>query len=175
MEKIDHRSGWSRFTLSHPGLLAVAVVLAPALWASLVWTSNPHEHIAGLLCEAVTLLFLLGLCHSTATNLTIRIRDLAQCWRVPWYILSKDWEITVLLVKDVLHLGRAQSLFRVCGFDSSTHDPVRVARTVMAVAFTTAAPNFIVIGIDPSQSRMLFHQIARGEVPEMTKALGAKG
>lgn len=175
MERIDHPWRRTRSTLAHPRLLVFAVMLAPALWASLVWTSNPHEHAVGLLFETATLVFMLALCHSTATNLTIRLRDLAQCWRVPWYILSKDWEITVLLVKDILHLGRAQSLFRVCGFDSSTHDPVRVARTVMAVAFTTAAPNFIVLGIDPSQSRMLFHQIERGDVPQMTKALGARG
>jgi hypothetical protein len=36
------------------------------------------------------------------------------------------------------------------------------------------APNFIVIGIDFHQSRMLFHQLRRSSVPKMTKSLGAQ-
>ncbi|RXH53979.1 hypothetical protein GRAN_4948 [Granulicella sibirica] len=35
----------------------------------------------------------------------------------------------------------------------------------MAIAYTTASPNIIVIGIDPAQSRMLFHQIKDGKNP----------
>jgi hypothetical protein len=40
--------------------------------------------------------------------------------------------------------------------------------------YTTTAPNFIVIGIDPDLSRMLFHQIERSSVPKMTRELGAQ-
>jgi hypothetical protein len=36
------------------------------------------------------------------------------------------------------------------------------------------APNFIIIGIDAAQSRMIFHQLERSEVPRMTKELGAQ-
>jgi hypothetical protein len=44
----------------------------------------------------------------------------------------------------------------------------------LATIYTTVAPNFIVIGIDPELSRMLFHQLERSSVPKMTGALGAQ-
>jgi hypothetical protein len=103
-----------------------------------------------------------------------RIADLGQAWRIPWYILSKVFEIIVILVKDLLGIRRAGSFYRVSGFKTSKSDPQLVARRVLATFYTTMAPNFIVIGIDFRQSRMLFHQLKRSSVSRMTKALGAQ-
>jgi hypothetical protein len=140
-----------------------------------VATSNPHEMELGALCVAATVLFTGFVVRTTGVKFALRARDFAQGWRIPWYVLSGIADITLVLIKDVLHVERAMNLFRVCGFDTSKRDPVRIARTVLAVTYTTCAPNFIVIGIDPAQSRMLFHQISRSGVPVMTKELGAKG
>jgi hypothetical protein len=131
--------------------------------------------IVGAICVAATTLFVLFVSSSTGPNLTFRMRDVAQFWRIPWYVVSGVWEITLVLIRDVLQISPAEDLYRVCGFDSSKHDPVRKARTVLAVLYTTMAPNFIVLGVDPALSRMLFHQISASAVPQMTKALGAKG
>jgi hypothetical protein len=87
---------------------------------------------------------------------------------------SGIWEITIVFLKDLLNLKRAGSFYRVCGFQSSKRDPRIRAREVLATVYTTTAPNFIVIGIDPELSRMLFHQIERSSVPKMTQSLGAQ-
>jgi hypothetical protein len=82
-------------------------------------------------------------------------------------------EIVLILAKDLLGIKRAASLYRVTGFQASDSDPRRVAKGVLATAYTTVAPNFIVIGIDAARKRMLFHQLERSGVSKMTKALGA--
>jgi len=149
-------------------------VLAPALWIAFVASFNPHELFCGAIASSLTVVFLVFVCRSSSEELTLYPRDLIQLWRIPWYIAVDLYGITLVAVRDLLNIERAPSLYRVCGFDTSTQDPVRKARTVLAIAYTTASPNMIVIGIDPAQSRMLFHQIKSSKVPEMTKALGAK-
>jgi hypothetical protein len=62
----------------------------------------------------------------------------------------------------------------VSGFKTSKSDRRLIARRVFATFYTTMAPNFIVIGIDYRQSRMLFHQLERTSVSMMTKDLGAQ-
>jgi hypothetical protein len=109
------------------------------------------------------------------TDLTFRPEDCAQAVHVPLMIVTGVATLTSALVKDVLQIEKPKDLYRVCGFETSKRDPVRKARTVLATAFTTMTPNFIVLGVDASQSRMLFHQIEPTEVPPMTKKLGAKG
>lgn len=169
-------------TLSHPGkamrhpaLLVVSIIASAVLWVLFVATSSPHEMMVGVFCVGATVVFTVFVCDSAGLEMTLRPNDMVQGWRIPWYIVSRVAEITWIFFKDLLHIDPAKNLYRVCGFDSSKSDPVRIARTVMAVAYTTTAPNFIVIGIDPSQSRMLFHQIAASSISPMTKALGAKG
>lgn len=158
----------------HPTLFALSFILAPALWIIFVGSSNLHELIVGAVASLATVVFVTFVCRCSNEELTLRLRDLIQLWRIPWYIAIDVYVVTLVVVRDLLQLQRAQSLYRVCGFDTSVHDPARQARTVMAIAYTTASPNTIVIGIDPTQSRMLFHQIKSSKVPEMTKALGAK-
>ena len=156
-------------------LLAMSVLTAPLLWIGFVSTTNPHELEVGFAACAATVVFSLFVCRCSRTELTLHVSDVAQAWRIPWYMVSGVYEITLLLLKDLFRSVPVGNLFRVCAFDSSRHNPVRMARGVMAVAYTTTAPNFIVVDIDPSQSRMLFHQIGRSSVPKMTKALGARG
>jgi multisubunit Na+/H+ antiporter MnhE subunit len=154
--------------------LAILVLIACAFWIMFVGSFSLDEMLVGLMSVAATVIFTLFVSRRTSSEFTFRGRDLAEAWRIPWYVLSGVWDITLVLVRDVLRLSRADDLYRVCGFDSSKHDPVRKSRTVLAVAYTTAAPNFIVLGVDVSHSRMLFHQISASSVPKMTKALGAK-
>jgi multisubunit Na+/H+ antiporter MnhE subunit len=159
----------------HP-LLAVAFALAaPALWIAFVDTTKLHELLVGLAVCLATLLFTSFVARASQTDRRIRFRDAAQVWRIPGEVASDLYVILVVLLKDLLGIEPAKDLFRVCGFDGSSHDPVRKARTVLAVAYTTMTPNTIVVDIDVSQSRMLFHQLDRKPVSKLTRALGAKG
>jgi hypothetical protein len=118
--------------------------------------------------------FLFAVHQTNPLKVHFRIADLATGWTIPVQLLQRNWQITAVLIKDLLGIQRAQSLFRVVGFKTSKDAPVLVARRVLATLYSTAAPNFIVIGIDYTQSRMLFHQIERTNVSAMTRKLGAQ-
>lgn len=166
----QHRGG----TLQRSwGLLAGAAVAVLLLWRILTDSPKWHELCVGLVATGLTTLFLARIVQTETLKLTFRLRDLVQLWRIPWYILSACWEITSLLFKDLAGQPTG-SFFQDCGFKTSKHDPLLVARSVLAITYTTTSPNFIVIGIDPKQSLMLFHQLKHSNVPKMTQALGAR-
>ena len=151
----------------------VAVCLAVG-WVWLVAGTHLHEMMVGAGVVVLATLYLKAVHDSSQNTLRLEWKDVVQGWRIPWYIVSKNWEITVVLFKDFTYLRRAGSYYRVSGFKTSKRDRAAVGRSVLATVYTTAAPNFIVIGIDPESSRMLFHQIERSRVSKMTQALGAQ-
>lgn len=145
-----------------------------AEWILLVAGVKLQEMIVGAAAVGAAALFLYLIFNGESERAEFRAVDLAAVWRIPWYILSGTWEITLILFRDLLSIRRAGSFYRVGGFRTSKRDPVLIGRRVLATAYTTTAPNFIVIGIDYEQSRMLFHQIERSSVPKMTQSLGAE-
>ena len=154
-------------------LLAFAVAASFGLWVLFVASVHVHEMFVGLFATLASIVFCVFVWRCRQRHLKLCVRDLVQGWRIPWYLVSGVVEITWVLFKDVLHVSPAKSLFRVSGFEPSS-DPEGMARRVLAVAYTTVAPNFIVLGIDECSHRMLFHQIERSDVPRMTQNLGAK-
>jgi hypothetical protein len=157
-----------------PRVVALIATSLAVGWVWLVASTHVHEMIVGAVVVVLATLFVVMVQKSQRETLKFRWKDVVQCWRVPWYIVARIWEISVLLFKDLFFIRRAGSYYRVCGFKSSRRDPEIVAREVLATIYTTMAPNFIVIGIDPDLSRMLFHQIERSGVSKMTQALGAQ-
>ena len=147
--------------------------LAFALWFAFVGTRAAHEMEVGGAAALLTAVFFLFVCRKSRLEMTLRATDVAELWRVPWYVVSDSWQITGVLVKDLLGTSRAESLFRVCGFDAKCDDPEGTGRRVLATAYTSAAPNAIVIGTDVEQGRMLFHQLQRSELTATMKKLGA--
>lgn len=171
-----HESRGSHQQPTAAGTLVFASLMAFVLWVVFVSSSiNIDEMIVGAASVVLTMIFVYSAWRSMGMRLQLRWVDVVQAWRLPWYIATDVITITWVLVKDLLRIEPAKNLFRVCGFDSSRHDPVRIARTVLAVAYSTTAPNSIVIGIDPAQSRMLFHQLAESGMSTMARNLGAKG
>ena len=159
-----------------PGTLLLSVAFAAGLWILFVSSSiNKDEMMVGAVCAIATIVFTFFTARTMGVKFALRLRDFAEGWRLPWYILADAVTVTAVLVKDVFGIERARNLFRVCGFDTSKHDPVRIARTVLAVAYATCSPNSIIIGVDQAQSRMLTHQLKRSAVSVMTKRLGARG
>jgi hypothetical protein len=152
---------------------AISLLLIVGLWILFVDGTRRDEMIVGAGVLLLSGAFLYAVWRNDSLSLEVRLGDLVQAWRIPWYLLSGIYEIVVVLVKDLLGT-RASSFYRVSGFKTSGSDPRLIARRVLATFYTTMAPNFIVIGIDFLQSRMLFHQLERSSVPRMTKALGAQ-
>jgi multisubunit Na+/H+ antiporter MnhE subunit len=164
------RTGRSSFALFIPAL----AVLFFSGWIGFAASVKADELLTGIPVIALLTLFTSALLRSEWQPLRFEPGDLLQCWRVPWYVLSGCWEITAMLARDLFLRRRAGSYYRKCSFRIHKHDPVLLARTVLAVTYTTMAPNFIVIGIDDSQRQMLFHQIERSSVPRMSQRLGAQ-
>ena len=155
------------------GVLALSILVMAGEWILLVAGVKRDEMIVGALSVGAAAAFLQFVYRAEKQKLDIRLKDLATCWRLPWYILNDTWVVTLVLLKDLLGIKRASSFYRVCGFKTAKHDPLLVARRVLATAFTTVTPNSIVIGIDYDRSRMLFHQLQRSRVSKMTQELGA--
>jgi hypothetical protein len=156
------------------GLNALVAFLIAVVWILFVGGTRRDEMIVGAGVLLLSGAFLHLLARKESLTLDLQWADLVTCWRIPWYIVSRVYEITIILIKDLSGVKRAGSFYRVSGFKTGKSDPLLVARRVLATAYTTAAPNFIVIGIDYAQSRMLFHQLERSDVPRMTKELGAE-
>lgn len=151
-----------------------ALSLIISLWIIFVGGISPDEMIVGTAVLLLSAAFLYQVWRTETLTLNLELKDLVQGWRIPWYVLSGCYEIIVVLLKDLFSAKKADSLYRVTGFAASNSDPRLVARRVLAVFFTTMAPNFIVIGIDDQKNRMLFHQLKRSSVPRMAKSLGAQ-
>jgi multisubunit Na+/H+ antiporter MnhE subunit len=150
---------------------AVVVLLA---WVTFTASPKLHELLVGVVATAVTTAFFANVLRTETLRLQPRFRDFAQIWRLPGDILKDSWLVIVVLFKDLAGIERAGSFYRLCGFRSSEHDPVLISRSALATAYATCSPNMIVIGIDPKQSHMIFHQIKRDEVPRLAQELGAQ-
>jgi hypothetical protein len=153
------------------GLSALCLLLIAVLWTLFVGGIRRNEMIVGAGVFFLSTAFLFQIWRIETLHLEVREEDFAQGWRIPLYVVSGVYEIIAILAKDLFGVKRADSFYRVSGFRTSNSDPKLIARRVFATFYTTMAPNFIVIGVDYRQSRMLFHQLERSSVPRMTQAL----
>lgn len=159
---------------SSAGVTALVAFCLAFGWVWLVAGTHLHEMMVGAGVVVLATLFLLLVHRSQPTTIQLRWKDVAQGWRIPWYMVCDTWVVIVLLLRDLLHLRPAGSYYRVCGFKCSQRDPAVLGRGVLATIYLTATPNSIVLGIDPQSSKMLFHQLERSNVPTMAQALGAE-
>jgi hypothetical protein len=155
-------------------LLAVAVLTLAGLWGLFTTSTSGQERLLGAGSILLSALFLSSVYREELQRYDLRLADVLSLWRTPWYIVSSLWEIVAVLFRDLSGIEAAPSLYRVCGFQTAKEDPRLVTRRALATAYTSLAPNFIVIGIDYTQSRMLFHQIRSSTIPKMTMQLGAQ-
>lgn len=143
-------------------------------WVCFTGSFSPHELLIGLVGALLATTGLVVVNLQYPAKFAPTISNLAAMWRLPWYLLSGTWEIAMVAGKDLIGAKRAQSLFRIASFDAGgKDDPHANARRVLAVGYTTVAPNFIVLGVNTSDQTLLFHQIERSSVPKMTQELGA--
>lgn len=165
----------ARTTKSSRALLQ-AVVLFPAmifLWVLCTGSWNRDEDILGVTAAILSTIFTIAVFRQYECPMSFRLADLVQVWRVPISIVSKVISITGLLARDLAG-SRLPSLYRICRFEVPQDDALANARRVLATAYTTAAPNFIILGVDARHREMMFHQIQRTQIPAETRKLGAR-
>lgn len=155
-------------------LFAISAPFLFVLWLVLVGTFAGPEMLIG---AAAALVAAFGLCvvqRAEPTHFGPRISDIAQLIYVPWLIVQDTYQVTLVALCDLLGGRKAVSAFRVASFHAGeSHDPRATARRVLATGATTMSPNFMVLGINSRQDELLFHQIKKTPVPQMTKNLGA--
>ena len=165
-----HRGG----IFDHPVRFLAATAIALFIgWIWLVASVHPHEMLVGAVVVILSTAFCALVLRSATLPLQLRLKDILVVRHVPAEILKDTWIVLTVLFDDLFRGRPAGSFYRVAGFQTSRRDPVLVARTALAVTYTTLSPNMIVIGIDPTQGHMLFHQLKRDDVPSSTRALGA--
>ncbi|HET9753909.1 MAG TPA: hypothetical protein VFP52_13145 [Myxococcales bacterium] len=101
-------------------------------------------------------------------------RCVAQLWRLPKYLASGTWEVLAVLARQIFLRRPAPSLLYGVRFDAGGDDDESALRRALAIAYTTATPNFVVIGVDRGRGLLVYHQVQKGPIPEMTVRLGAK-
>jgi multisubunit Na+/H+ antiporter MnhE subunit len=150
-------------------LLGVALDL---FWTACVASFAAHELIIGIPATVLSVAF----CLFTVHKLDLRFRpspvELAEIWRLPWYVTLDVAQVVWVLVQDLAG-KRAPSLFRSAPWRENEESGRGTARRVLATAYTTVSPNFIVVGIDREQGQMLFHQLRATKVPVLAERLGA--
>lgn len=151
----------------------VSVVLAFLAWLAFVGNVSGQELALGAACAVFSSALSAVVLKHMGVPLRIRFKDVIQLLWIPWYLVDGTWEILYVLFKDLAGVKRAESLFRAVGYDNLS-GPRGFVRRALAVAGTTAAPNFIVVGIDTRRKLLLFHQIQRSSIPRITKNLGAQ-
>lgn len=97
-------------------------------------------------------------------------QQLLTAWRLGWYVLTGTWEMVVILSRTLAGTKRPGSHFRAAKFPLAP-GAKGAAQKILATAYMTSAPNFIVIGADGKW--LLFHQIEPSGVPRLIKDLEA--
>jgi len=154
-------------------LVASAFVLSFVTWYLLVgrlgtdelWGAIPGSALASIATWAVL------------EQHIVAFRDgkgLLQAWRLPGYMITGCYEIFEVLFAQLFLRKPAPSLLLQVPYEYLSDDPFAEAMRILAVGYTTSTPNFVVLGIDEERGMLVFHQIKRGPVLEMTKRLGAR-
>ena len=158
--------------------LALFLGSAPVLfacWIVFVGKFAEQEMLIGMAVAVVSAFAICIVQYAQEAHFRPRARDVAQIVYVPWLFVQGTYEILLVSIRDLLGGKKAESDFRLAAFDAgSLREPHDTGRRVLAVGYTSMAPNFIVLGINTLEGQMLFHQIEKSSVPRMTKNLGRK-
>ena len=155
--------------------LAFWACVSYLLWIVLTGTFAVHELLLGIFAALLSTLGLWIINIKYPARFRPTLGELLAFWRLSWYLLSGAGEVWLVAARDLFGGKPAESVFRLAEFEAGEpEDPHDTARCVLATAYTTVAPNFIVLGVNSRERKLLFHQIERSAVPRMTKRLGAK-
>ncbi len=142
------------------------------IWLGYTNNSGAREMIAGAVAASVATAAAVVFSAQGHVRFRFRWRDLAQVVYLPWYALDGTWEVLKTLARQLFTRRGAPSFMATVQFDTGGDDPISAGRRALAVTYTTATPNSIVLGIVHEQRLMLYHQILPGKVLAMTRHLG---
>lgn len=153
--------------------IAQAAVLF-AWWLLLVGTTDTREVLAGAAAALAGAIAMHVVAKQHLAKFMGRLDWLLQIWRMPKYVLTGTWRVLNVLTRQLVGRRPAPSLLLEVDFDACGNDDASSTKRALAVAYTTMTPNFVVIGIDQDRCKMVYHQVRKSEVPQMTRRLGAR-
>ena len=153
--------------------LLFAVAAMSALWIVFVAGFHPQEMLVGAACVAAAVGLLSAMWRAQTDHVAFHARDVAQVWRVPGQGAGDALLILRVLGRDLLGKEAAGSIDEVHSFDTAPPCGETLGRELLAVAYVTASPNSIVLGIDQKKGLLLMHQLAPSPTPELARKLGA--
>ncbi|MGC1782432.1 MAG: hypothetical protein WA708_07940 [Acidobacteriaceae bacterium] len=154
--------------------LLATIAGSMGVWILFVAGVKPEEMIVGVICVLLTVAFSWYIVEECSIQVRLRWIDMVQIVYVPGYLIAGMCQIVSVLALDILRIRPSESLFRAAPFEKGGPVAVATARRVLAVVYTTATPNFIILGIDPKTHWMLFYQLRKSDIPVMTRHLGAR-
>lgn len=153
--------------------VALSVPATVVLWFLLTGVT-PHEVAVGAFTTLLTTTIVFAMHRCYPQDVRFPFRAALALWQVPVAVVKDTATVTRALLRDLSGVEPMPSLFRTVRWEQRSDTAVRQGRGVLATVAMTASPNAIVLGIDPEQSRMVFHQIHREPMSTMAKQLGAQ-
>jgi hypothetical protein len=133
-----------------------------------------RELAAGMIASGIATAAAIIFARASGTQFEFRLKDLAQAWRLPGYIVKDTGKLMQALGMQLFTSGGAPcSLAAVVFEEGDRHSPVDVGRRALAVTYNTATPNSIMLGLVEEQHLMIFHQVIPSPISPMMKNLGA--
>ena len=148
---------------------------ALALYLAFADDHGVREVAAGVCAAGLTAAAVGWVARCAGLRIELRLHDVVQVWRMPWYFVSGTGEVLVALWQQLATARGAASQFSTTPFAIGDRaDPADAGRRALAVFYTTATPNFVVLGLVDEPGTMLYHQVKPGPVLAMTRRLGAR-
>ncbi len=149
----------------------VRVTIFALLWLVLVGDFQRQELLVGAFSVAGATLFYIAVRRAQEDCFSYKWKDLLQVWRVPGNILLDALRVTKVLLRSIFTAPIGSS-FLVATFKPSHQGNDLDGREVLAVAYTTASPNSIVLGVHRKRNQILVHLLEPTPVSPSMRALG---
>ena len=151
-----------------------------ALWGASSWvvlfvawfifaaSLNPQEWVAGLSAAAAGVIAFQVSNRAEPLCFNPPFKAVLQAFRLPTLIIRGT---LVLIAELVRRMKRKQkrSAFRLAPFHATAADCRSAARRALAITFGTLPPNSLIIGIDRDPGLILFHQLRKQPLPQITR------
>jgi multisubunit Na+/H+ antiporter MnhE subunit len=134
--------------------------------------TKPQEMVAGLIAALIAAVADATIKSAQFAKFKPRFEWLPLIFWEAWYALDGTWAIMVALFKHIAGM-ESEAQFVSVSVDAGGDDAQSWARRTLMTAYMTIPPNFVVLGIDVQQQRMLVHQVSPTDVPLIAKKLGA--
>ncbi len=143
----------------------------------LAFTSNVgfREITAGVVVAGLSTAAAIIFSTAAGVRFEFRLRDVVQAWRLPWAILGDTAKVMQATVMQLFARHGAPTLIAAVGFDANDKLlALDAGRCALAITYSSATPNSIMLGIVEEQNLMICHQLIPSPLSPMIKNLGAK-